>query len=33
NWYFPAFNAADSGITLGAELLILDELRRVRRNR
>jgi len=30
-WYFPAFNVADSGITVGAILLILDELRRVRR--
>jgi signal peptidase II len=30
-WYFPAFNVADSAITLGAILLILDELRRVRR--
>ncbi|MBS0446064.1 MAG: lipoprotein signal peptidase [Proteobacteria bacterium] len=29
--YFPAFNAADSAITVGAVLLILDELRRVRR--
>lgn len=28
--YFPAFNMADSAITLGAILLILDELRRVR---
>ena len=28
---FPAFNVADSAITLGAALLILDELRRVRR--
>ena len=33
NAYFPAFNVADSAITLGAVLLILDELRRVRRNR
>jgi signal peptidase II len=30
--YFPAFNLADSAITLGAICLILDELRRVRRN-
>ena len=30
-WHFPAFNVADSAITLGAALLILDELRRVRR--
>ena len=27
---FPTFNVADSAITLGAILLILDELRRVR---
>jgi len=27
---FPAFNLADSSITLGAICLILDELRRVR---
>ncbi|KQV87523.1 signal peptidase II [Pelomonas sp. Root1237] len=31
SWYFPAFNVADSAITVGAILLILDELRRVRR--
>jgi signal peptidase II len=31
NWHFPAFNLADSAITLGAICLILDELRRVRR--
>lgn len=30
-WYFPAFNVADSAITIGAAFLILDELRRVRR--
>ena len=30
-WFFPAFNVADSAITVGAALLILDELRRVRR--
>lgn len=28
-WYFPAFNVADSAITIGAMLFILDELRRV----
>jgi signal peptidase II len=31
-WYFPAFNVADSAITVGAACLILDELRRVRRS-
>ena len=30
-WYFPSFNIADGAITLGAILLIVDELRRVRR--
>ena len=30
---FPSFNLADSAITLGATLLVLDELRRVRRTR
>ncbi|HEY2257919.1 MAG TPA: signal peptidase II, partial [Variovorax sp.] len=29
--HFPAFNVADSAITLGAICLILDELRRVRK--
>jgi signal peptidase II len=31
--HFPAFNLADSAITLGAICLILDELRRVQRGR
>ena len=31
NWHFPAFNIADSAITIGAACLILDELLRVRR--
>jgi signal peptidase II len=30
-WHFPAFNVADSSITLGATLLVLDELQRLRR--
>jgi len=30
-WHFPAFNIADSAISIGAALLIFDELRRVRR--
>ena len=29
--YFPAFNVADSAITVGAVLLVFDELRRVRK--
>ncbi|MDP3620244.1 MAG: signal peptidase II [Ramlibacter sp.] len=32
-WYFPAFNIADSAITVGAVCLILDELLRVRRSK
>ena len=32
-WYFPAFNVADAAITVGAALLILDELRRIVRDR
>jgi signal peptidase II len=30
-WHWPAFNAADSAICLGAVLFVLDELRRVRK--
>jgi signal peptidase II len=30
DWYYPAFNVADTCITLGAILLILDELLRLR---
>ena len=32
-WHFPAFNVADASISLGAVLLIVDELLRVRRER
>jgi signal peptidase II len=33
SWHFPAFNVADSAISVGAVCLILDELLRVRRAR
>lgn len=32
-FHWPAFNVADGAITVGAVLLVLDELRRVRRHR
>ena len=32
-WHFPAFNIADSAISIGAVCLILDEVLRVRRTR
>ena len=32
-WHWPAFNIADSAITIGAILFVLDEFRRVNRNR
>jgi signal peptidase II len=31
-WHWPAFNVADSAIVLGAVLLVLDELLRVRKS-
>jgi signal peptidase II len=31
-WHFPAFNIADAAITIGAALLILDELLRVKKS-
>ncbi|MEY3372293.1 MAG: hypothetical protein RLZZ537_761, partial [Pseudomonadota bacterium] len=30
-WHWPAFNVADSAITVGALLFVLDEFRRVNR--
>jgi signal peptidase II len=33
DWYWPAFNVADSAIVCGAALLVIDELLRVRRAR
>ncbi|KVE39379.1 signal peptidase II [Burkholderia sp. TSV86] len=32
-WHWPAFNLADTAITIGAVLLVYDELRRVRGTR
>lgn len=32
-WHFPAFNIADAAITVGAACMLLDEFRRVRRER
>ncbi|SAI56472.1 lipoprotein signal peptidase [Bordetella ansorpii] len=33
DWYYPAFNLADVGITCGAVLLVLDEILRARKTR
>jgi signal peptidase II len=30
DWYYPAFNVADAGITVGAILLVIDEILRLR---
>jgi signal peptidase II len=32
-WYFPSFNVADAAISVGGALLVIDELRRVRRSK
>lgn len=32
-WHWPAFNLADSAICIGAVLMVIDELRRVRRGK
>ena len=32
-WYYPAFNVADMGITIGAILLVIDEILRLRGQR
>ncbi len=32
SWHFPAFNVADSAISIGAACLIWDELRRVKKS-
>lgn len=33
DWYYPAFNVADSAITVGAVLIIVDEILKWRSNR
>lgn len=33
DWFFPAFNVADISITIGAVLLVLDEIVRIRHQR